>query len=126
VPDEKAENPLPGDAHAMINNDPSDKISQGLARLSELTAMGADLSLPRWQTHRFSGHPEQLDSVSVALRHAGYMVVRDDSDELTATSFAVADEARLRENMHILCRVADHFEVSFDSWSAGEDGGVQE
>jgi hypothetical protein len=104
----------------MAQNDVREHVQAGLERIRELQAQGANLTEPRWQSHRFMGHPESLESLSVALRHAGYTVNLED-DNLIAHSFAVVDEPRLRENFAILCRVADHFEVALAGWSAASD-----
>jgi hypothetical protein len=104
----------------MHKNEVREHVQTGLERLRELLAEGANLVLPRWQSFHFTGHADSLESLSVALRHAGYTVAQE-HDGVMATSFAVVDEPRLRENLAIICRVANHFDVVFERWRAASD-----
>lgn len=103
------------------DNDPAEHVERGLQTLAELVANGDRLDEPRLSSHAFSGPPEQLESLSYALRQVGYTIDSMEGRTLSAHVYAPVDEPWLREAMVILCRVADTFEVTYDGWTATTD-----
>lgn len=101
-------------------NDPAERVAAGLERVALLASDGADLTRKRRVTHSFSGHPEQIEQVAVAMRHSGYETSQNGGD-LEASAMTEVNEGWLREAMIILCRVADRFEVSYDGFEVQSD-----